>query len=112
MKKRAKNGQQKQAPWINLSALKAVRRKYHAWKRFQTTQCHQMYLKYVKERRKATNKLKKAKRNFEEKLAAECDKNPKAFYSYANSYKKKSTTFIRLKKKFSKWYPTINVKYY
>ena len=104
MKKRAKNGQQKQAPWINLSALKAVRRKYHAWKRFQTTQCHQMYLKYVKERRKATNKLKKAKRNFEEKLAAECDKNPKAFYSYANSYKKSLPPLYALRKNSVKDY--------
>ena len=102
LKKKTNNGHQKQAPWINLSSLKAIRRKYHAWKRFQNTKCHQMYLQYVKERRKATKKLRNAKKQFEEKLATECDKNPKAFFNYANSHKKKSTTFIRLQKKFSR----------
>ena len=93
--------QGKQAPWIDRKSLKAIKRKYHAWRRFQLTKGHQRYLDYVKERNKVSKKLKKAKRTFEENLAKECAKNPKAFFRYANFYKKKSTNFIRLQKKYT-----------
>ena len=87
------------APWVDFKTLKAVRKKYHSWKRFQATKSHERYLDYIKYRNKATKKLRKAKKEFEKKIAMECTKNPKAFYSYANNYKKASTNFIRLKNK-------------
>ena len=87
-----------QSPWIDFKTIKAIRRKYHAWKRFQVTKSHARYLDYIKERDKATKKIRKAKRKFEKNLAKECSSNPKAFFRYVNSYKKKSTNFIRLKK--------------
>ena len=58
-------------------------------------------MEYIKERNKASKKLKTAKRLFEQHLAKECGKNPKAFFRYANFYKKKSTSFIRLKKAYT-----------
>ena len=97
----SKRGKSKQAPWINKKAIKAIRRKYFAWKRYQDTKNHQRYMQYIKERRKASKKLRKAKKEYEEKLAKECSSNAKAFFKYVNSYKKQSTTFIRLKKKYS-----------
>ena len=99
-KPRSKRG--RQAPWLDRKSLKAVRRKYHAWRRFQLTRSHERYRDYIKERNKAAKKLKKAKREYEEKIAQECSKNPKAFFRYANYYKKKSTTFIRLNKVYTK----------
>ena len=45
-------------------------------------------------------KLRKAKKLFEKKIAKEASSNPKAFFSYVNSYKKKTTSFIRLKKQY------------
>ena len=86
------------APWVDFRTLKALRKKHHAWKRFQLTKSHERYMEYVKRRNKATKKLRKAKKTFEKKIAKECKHNPKAFYSYANSHKKASTNFIRLKK--------------
>ena len=93
-----KNPGSKQAPWITHKLLRTIKRKYHAWKRFQETKGHEGYMQYVKERRKAAKKVKSAKKAFEEKLAKLCKINPKAFYSYANTKKKSATNFIRLKK--------------
>ena len=48
--KKTSNRTKPQSPWLNFKAIKAIRRKYHAWKRFQTSKTHNMYLNYVKER--------------------------------------------------------------
>ena len=90
-----------QSPWVNYQSLKAVKRKIHAWKRFQATKSHERYLDYVKQRNRLTKKLRKAKKCYEKKVAKEAPTNPKAFYRYVNSQKKKSTNFIRLKKQYS-----------
>ena len=97
--KKRQNTGTKQAPWITYKLLRVIKRKYHAWKRFQETKSHERYMQYVKDRRKAAKKVKTAKRDFEEKLAKLSKTNPKAFYSYANTKKKSTTNFIRLKKK-------------
>ena len=101
LQKKPSNKLGKQAPWLDRKSLKAVKRKYHAWRRFQQTKSHDRYLEYVKERNKSVKKLRKAKKAFEENLAKECSKNPKAFFRYANYYKKRSTTFIRLNKEYT-----------
>ena len=93
-----KSNNDSHVPWVNKKALKAIKRKYHAWKRYSETRSYGRYINYVKERNRVSKKLRQAKRQFEENIAKECKKNPKAFYSYFNSYKKRSTNFIRLKK--------------
>ena len=98
MKKANPRGSNRQAPWIDFKLLRTIKRKYHAWKRFQKTKLHSKYIEYVKERRKASKKIRSAKRSFEMKLAKDCKVNPKAFFSYANSKKRSSTNFIRLEK--------------
>ena len=90
-----KDGKKKQ-PWLNRASFKNIRKKHHAWKRFQRTKTHTSYLKYVKERDKAARTLRKAKRNFEKKLARESKTNPKAFYKYCNFKSKKRSNLIRL----------------
>ena len=85
-------------PWVNYKTQKAIKRKYHAWKRFTESKSHAKYLQYIKERNRVTKKLRQAKKHFEKNIAKECKQNPKAFYSYANSHKRSSTNFIRLKK--------------
>ena len=85
-------------PWVNYKTSRAIKRKYHAWKRYSETKTHAKYMEYVKERTRVTKKLRQAKREFEKKIAKDCKLNPKAFYRYANNNKCKSTNFIRLKK--------------
>ena len=99
--KKVNSKRKRQCPWVDYKALKAIRRKHHAWKRFQKTKSHERYMSYVKERNKVSKKLRKAKKTFEKKIAKEAPSNPKAFFGYVNSYKKKSTSFIRLKKLYS-----------
>ena len=57
------------------------------------------YLKYVKQRDKACKTLRKAKINFEKKLARESKSNPKAFYKYCNFKSKRNSNLIRLYRK-------------
>ena len=99
--KKSNNKRKPQSPWIDFKAVRATRRKYHAWQRYLNCNSHSRYLQYVKERKKVSKIIKKAKKEFEIKIAKEASSNPKAFYRYANSYKKKATTFIRLKKRLT-----------
>ena len=96
--KKKKPNNNKQAPWITFKLLRCIKRKYHSWKRFQETKTHERYMAYVKERRKASKKIRTAKKEFEKRLAKLSKTNPKAFYSYANTKKKSATNYIRLKK--------------
>ena len=95
-KKKRTNGSN--VPWMNKKSLKAIKRKYHAWKRYTETKSHARYEEYIKERNHVCKKLRHAKRTFEKNIAKECKSNPKAFYSYFNSFKNRHTNFIRLKK--------------
>lgn len=84
-------------PWMNVKASRAVRRKFFAFRRWQESKSSQMYNEYIKERNKATKAYKKAKKEFEGKIAKEAGKNPKAFYKYANSKLKVKTGIGKVK---------------
>ena len=94
-KKARKDGSH--VPWMDFRSLRAVKKKYHSWKRYTNTRSHENYMAYIKSRNKATRKLRKAKKDFEMKIAKECSTNPKAFFNYANSHKRSTTNFIRLR---------------
>ena len=98
MKKKNTRKNGSHVPWVDYKTSKSIKRKYHAWKRYTHTKSHEQYLEYVRQRNKVTKKLRKAKREFEKKIAKECNVNPKAFFNYVNSHKRSSTNFIRLKK--------------
>ena len=70
LRKNNKNSQYKE-PWLNKLTLRAVRRKYFAWKRYQDSKSYNLYQKYLKERNKTTKNIRKAKREYEKRLAKE-----------------------------------------
>ena len=84
-------------PWMSKAARKTVRKKRCAWRRYQQSKSYQQYLQYVKQRNATAKKVKKAKRDFERKLAKECKKNPKCLFKYANFKNKTKNNVIRLK---------------
>ena len=86
----------KKQPWMNVAALRSLKKKHYAWKRFTQTKSHHSYQQYVKERNRTTKKLRKVKRIFEKKLVKDCKVNPKAFYRYCNFKSRKKTNYIRL----------------
>ena len=71
--------------WMQRNVMRVIRKKRRLWKRYSTTQDYQSYLAYKKVQNEATSAIRKAKREFEKKLADNAKKNPKAFYQYLNS---------------------------
>ena len=84
-------------PWMTKRARKAIRKKGCAWKRYINSSSYNRYMQYVKQRNKTGKILRKAKRQFEKKLAKESKKNPKALFRYANYKSKTRKNVIRLK---------------
>ena len=93
---KSKSGQKSEL-WWNKSLMKATKKKYFCWKRFQETKKHSLYLQYCKQRNKTAKAIRKAKREFEKKIAKEAKVNPKAFFKYCNSRMKKKSQIIKLK---------------
>lgn len=67
---------------MNGQALKKVKMKHQSYRRFLNSQEGQAYQEYLQQRNAAQKAVRKAKRDFENQIAAECKKNPKAFWSY------------------------------
>ena len=84
--------------WLNNHALRKVKRKYSAWIRYLNTKDGEDYSRFVRRRNESTRATKKARREFEEKLAKECRANSKGVWKYVKS-KKKSAGIPNLKKK-------------
>ena len=55
------------------------------WKHYCSTKEYQSYLAYKQVQSFSKSVIRKAKRDFEKKLAENAKKNPKAFYRYINS---------------------------
>ena len=55
------------------------------WKRYRETREYHLYEAYKRQRNKAQNEVKKAKRYFEKKLAENIKTDPKSFYAYTRS---------------------------
>ena len=55
------------------------------WKRYGETREYHLYEAYKRQRNKAQNEVKKAKRYFEKKLAENTKTDPKSFYAYTRS---------------------------
>ncbi len=84
--------------WMNKAALKKAKKKYHAWIRYLNTKAGQDYLNYIAARNLSAQESRKARREFEKKLAAESKTNNKAFWRYVNSKRKVRTKVGDLKK--------------
>ena len=83
-KRKAQNVTHK-PPWLNKEATVAIKRKNNAYKKYRMNKSHYNEHKYRTQRNIATNEVRKAKQSFEQKIAKECKKNPKAFWRYIKS---------------------------
>ena len=63
----------------------AIKRKNNAYKKYRMNKSHYNEYKYRTKRNIATNEVRKAKQSFEQNIAKECQKNPKAFWRYIKS---------------------------
>ena len=80
-----KKTRRKRNGWMNRKAGKAIRKKTKTWKKYRQTGNAEYYEQYRKALNKATKTMRKAKGDFEIKLAAEIKRDSKSFFSYARS---------------------------
>ena len=85
--------------WMNKDAMRKVKKKYHAWKRYTKTNQYGDYETYCRARNAATNEVRRAKRTYERKLAEEIKVNPKSFWKYVRSKTKVKKGISDLKRK-------------
>jgi hypothetical protein len=85
--------------WMTRKAMKMIKKKYNAYKRFLRSKRGEDYQEYITERNRCTREVKKAKREYEKKIAAECKKNPKSFWKYVQETTKQRTGIGVLKGK-------------
>ena len=84
--------------WLNNHALRKIKRKYSSWIRFLNTKDGEDYLRYISRRNEATHATKRARKEFETKLAKECRGNSKGVWKYIKS-RNKNSGLPNLKKK-------------
>jgi hypothetical protein len=94
-KKRIKKN--KKAKWMTKAAKAAVKKKYKLYKRYRETKTYQEECEYKKARNEATKAIKKARRNFEEKLAKNIKTDSKSYYAYTRASLKSRSTLGPLK---------------
>ena len=78
-----KKTRRKRSVWVNRKARKAIRKKTKTWKKYRQTGNAEDHERYRKALNKAPKTVKKAKGDFEIKLAAEIKNDSKSFFSYA-----------------------------
>jgi hypothetical protein len=76
--------------WMSNHALRAVKRKHSSWIRFLNTKDGEDYTRYITKRNESSHATKRARKEFERKLATECRKNVKGVWKYIKSNKKRS----------------------
>ena len=81
--------------WMTQQALKAVRKKHKLWSKYQKSRDNKHFLDFCKVRNKATSECRKARMDFEGKIAEE--ENPKSFYKCVNSRRKVNMGISELK---------------
>ncbi|XP_072037662.1 uncharacterized protein [Amphiura filiformis] len=94
----SKEGKKWKPLWMSNEAMKKVKKKYHAWKRYSNTRQYQDFVNYKRARNAASKEVRFAKKSFEKKLAADIKKNPKSFWKYVRSKTKTKTGIHDLEK--------------
>ena len=74
--------------WMNQKALRKVRKKHSAYRRYLQTKDGEDYQAYVAARNASGKATRAAVKSFEKKIAKDCKQNPKAFWSYYSSQNK------------------------
>ena len=72
-------------PWMNRKLLKLWKKKHHAWNRYSNGKSQRNWWEYRREANKLKKNTRKARRQFEKKIAAESKTNRRAFFRYVNS---------------------------
>ena len=83
----------KKPRWMNTRVRKSVKKKLKTYKKYIKTKSSHAYGKYIESRNECSRVIKKAKREYERKLAKDCKLNPKLFWKYVQN-KTKVTTGI------------------
>ena len=73
--------------WMNGNILGLVRQKRIQWKKYKASKNQGDFNMYKALEKKVVKTIKRAKHNFEKKLAKNAKKDPKSFYSYLRSKK-------------------------
>jgi len=84
--------------WLNSFALKTIKQKRKAWNTYKATHRQSDYVLYTTKRNIATAAVKRAKSNFELKLADSVKQNPSAFWKYVRENSKVRNEIMSLKK--------------
>lgn len=71
----------KKSPWMTYKAVKLVNKKHKMYKVYKS----QTHPAYVKAARQANVEIRRAKRNFEKKLATNIDNDRKSFFAYVRN---------------------------
>ena len=79
--KKESNKHSKKAPWMSYKAVKLVHKKHRLYNKYKNKH-HPAYMKAARE---ADIEIRRAKRNFEKKLADKIDTDRKSFYAYVRS---------------------------
>ena len=80
-----KKTRRRRSVWMNRKARKSIRKKTNTWKTSRQTGNAEDHEQYRKALNKATTTVRKAKGDFEVKLAAEIKRDSKSFFFYARS---------------------------
>ena len=72
---------QHKVPWITYNAIKLVNHKHNLYRKYKSVR----HPAYAKAAREATREVRRAKRNFERKLAENIDNDCKSFSAYVRS---------------------------
>ena len=79
---------QQRCLWLTGRVKKAIRKRNKKWKLYKATKKDTDYKKYKECRNSVVTELRKARKTFECKLAADIKNNPKSFYGYVRTVTK------------------------
>jgi len=89
----------KKTPWNNQETRRAVRVKQRKYKKMKQTQSAEDVSEFKKAQKQTKKVIRKARKNYEKKLARNFKNNPKAFYTYISKTTKSKNIVGPLKSK-------------
>ena len=78
----------KRPPWLKRKVKKAIDKRHKFWKEYKINPSYENMVRYKSKRNEVTVDIRKAKADFELKLAENIKEDPKSFYSYVRSKSK------------------------
>ena len=92
------NSDIKKPIWMNHNSFRKVKKKFSSWCRYLNTKQSQSYRDYITKRNESTKENKKARKDFEMKVAKECRTNPKAVWHYMKTTNRVASRVPNLRK--------------